>query len=155
MKPCPFCGGGARLAPSANRSVRLEVDHKPGCFLDASDTMRWYYADEESGQSAEEVAAEEWNRRSESACEPKVRCVAEVKVDGEQLEQLVHDAAVELTGIDRDALLALADEFDKTADYIASCIESMAGDIDMQAVEAESEQRDYARRIREALGVES
>ena len=40
--------------------------------------------------------------------EPKVRCVAEVKVDGGQLEQLVHDAAVELTGIDRDALLALA-----------------------------------------------
>ena len=36
--------------------------------------------------------------------EPKVRCVAEVKVDGEQLEELVHDAAVELTGIDRDAL---------------------------------------------------
>lgn len=42
--------------------------------------------------------------------EPKVRCVAEVKVDGERLEQLAHDAAVELTGIDRDALLALADE---------------------------------------------
>ena len=35
--------------------------------------------------------------------EPKVKCVAEVKIDGEQLEQLVHDAAVELTGIDRDA----------------------------------------------------
>lgn len=35
--------------------------------------------------------------------EPKVKCVAEVKVDGERLEQLAHDAAVELTGIDRDA----------------------------------------------------
>ena len=44
--------------------------------------------------------------------EPKVKCVAEVKIDGEQLEQLVHDAAVELTGIDRDALLALADEIE-------------------------------------------
>lgn len=65
MKPCPFCGGGARLAPSANRSVRLEVDHKPGCFLDASDTLRWYYEDVDSCQSAEEVAAEEWNRRAE------------------------------------------------------------------------------------------
>ena len=42
--------------------------------------------------------------------EPKVKCVAEVKDDGERLEQLVHDAAVELTGIDRDARLALADE---------------------------------------------
>ena len=45
--------------------------------------------------------------------EPKVKCVAEVKVDGEQLEKLVHDAAVELTGIDRDALLALADEIEE------------------------------------------
>ena len=44
--------------------------------------------------------------------EPKVKCVAEVKVDGERLEQLVHDAAVEMAGIDRDALLALADEME-------------------------------------------
>ena len=42
--------------------------------------------------------------------EPKVKCVAEVKIDGERLESLVHDAAVELTGVDPDALLALADE---------------------------------------------
>lgn len=41
--------------------------------------------------------------------EPKVRCVAEVKVDGERLERLAHDVAVELTGIDRDALLKVAD----------------------------------------------
>ena len=54
---------------------------------------------------------------------------------------------------DRDALLALADEFDGKADYIASCIESMDGDLDMHAVEAEAEQREYARRIREACGV--
>lgn len=53
---------------------------------------------------------------------------------------------------DRDALLALADEFDGKADYIASCIESMDGDFDMHAVEAEAEQREYARRIRKACG---
>lgn len=41
--------------------------------------------------------------------EPKVKCVAEVKIDGERLEQPVHDAAVKLTGIDCDALLALAE----------------------------------------------
>lgn len=41
--------------------------------------------------------------------EPKVRCVAEVKVDGERLERLAHDVAVEMTGIDRDALLKVAD----------------------------------------------
>lgn len=40
--------------------------------------------------------------------EPKVKCVAEVKVDGERLEKLVHDAAVELTGIDQERLLAIA-----------------------------------------------
>ena len=50
--------------------------------------------------------------------EPKVKCVAEVKVDGEQLEKLVHDAAVELTGIDRDALLALADEMQSELDEV-------------------------------------
>ena len=38
--------------------------------------------------------------------EPKVKCVAEVKVDGEQLEKLVHDAAVELTGIAASSYLA-------------------------------------------------
>lgn len=48
--------------------------------------------------------------------EPKVRCVAEVKVDGERLEELVHDAAVELTGIDRDALLKLAEKARKLGD---------------------------------------
>lgn len=54
--------------------------------------------------------------------------------------------------IDRERLLALADEFDGKADYIASCIEGMDGDLDMHAVEAEAEQREYARRIREACG---
>lgn len=69
--------------------------------------------------------------------EPKVKCVAEVKVDGERLEQLVHDAAVELTGIDRDALLALADKLS---------MEGMDG-YTMSPSE-------YARHIRKALGVD-
>ena len=43
-------------------------------------------------------------------CGAKVKCAAEIKVDGERLEKLAHDAAVELTGVDRDALMALADE---------------------------------------------
>lgn len=75
--------------------------------------------------------------------EPKVECVAEVKVDGEQLEKLVHDAAVELTGIDRDALLALADDVDGAADDSGD-FEPLAGIF-----------RDIARRIREALGGEA
>ena len=70
--------------------------------------------------------------------EPKVKCVAEVKIDGEQLEKLAHDAAVELTGIDRDALLELADEMDMA--YPDS------RDVAVEYID------DYARRIREACG---
>ena len=77
--------------------------------------------------------------------EPKVKCVAEVKVDGEQLEKLVHDAAVELTGIDRDALLALADEMQGYADGAAS--EYVFTYLSAGSLWS------YADRIREALGV--
>ena len=77
--------------------------------------------------------------------EPKVKCVAEVKVDGERLEQLVHDAAVELTGIDRDALLALADEM-KEKVLVYDRLGLMVSTRDVMG---------YADRIREALGVKS
>ena len=70
--------------------------------------------------------------------EPKVKCVAEVKVDGEQLEKLAHDAAVELTGIDREALLELAEELANVRRW--SCY-------------TDSDLLDIADRIREALGV--
>ena len=78
--------------------------------------------------------------------EPKVKCVAEVKTDGEQLEKLVHEAVVEYAGVDREALLALAEELSGNilvvpavygtyqSGYVAAC-------------------QDIARRIREALGV--
>lgn len=72
--------------------------------------------------------------------EPKVKCVAEVKVDGERLEKLAHDAAVELTGIDRDALMALADEMQRELDECESDHE-IAGKIENKI-----------HRIREALG---
>ena len=78
--------------------------------------------------------------------EPKVKCVAEVKIDGEQLEELVHDAAVELIGIDRDALLALADEMDNPLRQAVWNQEP--------GVRREHIMSNYARRIREALGVE-
>lgn len=79
--------------------------------------------------------------------EPKVRCVSEVKVDGERLERLAHDVAVELTGIDRDALLALAGEIEEKAQFARASTEHAviyAG----YAREYES----FARRIREACG---
>lgn len=76
--------------------------------------------------------------------EPNVRCVAEIKVDGEQLEKLAHDAAVELTGIDRDALLALADEMDRRQRDVATA--ATDGVVDAWCL------REYADLIREACG---
>lgn len=91
--------------------------------------------------------------------EPKVRCVAEVKVDGERLEKLVNDAAVEVTGIDRDALLALAKGLDSKADDIIRAAQharfSKLGPTMGEAKHEACEWRGIARRIREALGVES
>lgn len=80
--------------------------------------------------------------------EPKVKCVAEVKVDGERLEKLAHDVAVKLIGIDRDALLAIAEEI----------VEMFRlGAFTGEGIDAKwcRELHDkYARRIREACGVE-
>lgn len=81
--------------------------------------------------------------------EPEVRCVAEVKVDGERLEKLVHDAAVELTGIDRDALLKLADEIDRKSN------DGTVNPDPMRPLATSLDLFGYARRIREALGVGS
>lgn len=71
--------------------------------------------------------------------EPKVKCVAEIKVDGERLEQLVHDAAVEYAGVDRDALLAVAETLE-------DC-EGRGSDLTALGYSC------LAKRIREALGV--
>ena len=86
---------------------------------------------------------EAWRRLADliEPSEPKVRCVAEVKIDGERLEELVHDAAVKLTGIDRDALLALADEMDAYSGHFSTGLQECT----VQA---------WAVAIRDALGVE-
>ena len=84
--------------------------------------------------------------------EPKVKCVAEVKVDGGRLEQLVHDATVELTGIDREALLALADEMGRVSSRCDFCIKNSGCDWADEIICLESHIDDYAQRIREALG---
>ena len=72
---------------------------------------------------------------------PTGRCIAEGPVGGGGIEQLGHDAAVELTGIDRDALRAVAEDVDGAADDSGG-LEPLAGVF-----------RDIARCIREALGV--
>lgn len=68
--------------------------------------------------------------------EPKTKCVAEVKIDGEQLEKLANEAVAKVTGIDRDALLALADELEQEPGPVCGVCMGKT-----------------ARRIREALGV--
>lgn len=77
--------------------------------------------------------------------EPKVKCVAEVKVDGEQLEKLVHDAVVEYAGVDREALLELADEIralnENAEIHLFNTVR--ISDTTLLAIE---------RRIREAIG---
>lgn len=78
--------------------------------------------------------------------EPKVKCVAEVKVDGERLEELAHDAAAELTDIDRDALLALADELEEDACWEVKTSGDTSGAWRL---------KDACDLIREILGVES
>ena len=80
--------------------------------------------------------------------EPKVKCVAEVKVDGEQLEKLVHDVAVEYAGVDREALLALADEIDRKSN------DGTVNPDPMRPLATSLDLFGYARRIREACGEE-
>ena len=71
--------------------------------------------------------------------EPKVKCVAEVKIEGDKLDEAVHRAMAEYAGVDRDALLALADDIDKQTDG--------------SMFDAWLEDGHYiARRIREACG---
>ena len=84
--------------------------------------------------------------------EPKVKCVAEVKVDGEKLEKLVHEAVVEYAGVDRDALLKLAEELEKCAWYFGLDFDEDEPLRD-RLKEASEDFAGCARRIREALGV--
>ena len=41
------------------------------------------------------------------------KCIAEVKIDGEELHECVNQAVREISGIDRDALLKIADDMDE------------------------------------------
>lgn len=75
-----------------------------------------------------------------------------VKVDGERLEKLAHDAAVELTGIDRDALLKEVDELEKCAWYFGLDFDEDEPLRD-RLKEASGDFAGSARRIRKALEV--
>lgn len=84
--------------------------------------------------------------------EPEVKCVAEVKLDGERLEKLAYDAAVELTGIDRDALLEEAKELEKCARYFGLDFDEDEPLRD-RLKEASEDFAGCAAHIREALGL--
>lgn len=75
--------------------------------------------------------------------EPKTTCIAEVKIEGEKLDEVVNRAIAEYTGIDRDALLRLARYMDKD---VAETEAHFSNVISTKSVS------DYARRIREACG---
>lgn len=82
--------------------------------------------------------------------EPEVKCAAEVKIEGAKLDEAVHRAMAEYTGVDRDELLALADKMAMTprcdlCPVTVSCTEHAGGC-------AEALMGHYARRIREACG---
>lgn len=127
----------------ARRLRKLEVCEFDGEFIDCgevenalglvSDDGAWYEA-EGVTRLADLI----------EPSEPKVKCVAEVKFDGERLEQLAYDAAVELTGIDRDALLTLADELEEDACWEVQTPGDTNGAWRL---------KDACDRIREALGV--
>ena len=124
-------GQANKLGPNMDAH---EFAHYTADVIDVDECMTWYEMELRLADLIE-------------PSEPKVRCVAEVKIDGEQLEELVHDAAVELTGIDRDALLALADEMDRDGKIQREL--QKAGErwfVDGLDV------REYARRIRAACG---
>lgn len=76
--------------------------------------------------------------------ELKTTCIAEVKIEGEKLDEAVNRAIAEYTGIDRDALLRLARYMDKD---VAETEAHFSNVISTKSVS------DYARRIREACGV--
>ena len=122
-------GQAKKLGPNMDAP---EFAHYTADVIDVNECMTWYEMELRLADLIE-------------PCEPKVKCVADVKVDGERLESLVHDAAVELTGIDRDALLALADKLECDGDC-NGC--DMGGGIWCGA------QVYAARRIREACGEE-
>lgn len=72
--------------------------------------------------------------------ELKTTCIAEVKIEGEKLDEAMNRAIAEYTGVDRDALLALAVEMARLA--------MSAG----HPYVSKSYLTRYASRIREACG---
>lgn len=78
--------------------------------------------------------------------EPEPYCIANVTIDGEELERVANNAVKEAIGIDRDALLKLAYFMDRVA------VEFM--DTAPHEFNPCTLAKAWAREIREALGVD-
>ena len=125
------------VAQNMRDGVKSKTEYEMLSLNGSSAAIRWLISYVVFGDKKYHSGVDLMNRLADliEPGEQKVRCVAEVKIDGERLEELVCDAAVKLTGIDRDALLALADEM--SMDGMDGLLIPMS---------------EYARRIREACG---
>ena len=137
------------VAQNMRDGVKSKTEFELLSLNGSSSAIRWLISYVVFGDKKYHSGVDLMNRLADliEPDEPKVKCVAEVKVDGERLEKLARDAAAELTGIDRDALLALAKELSGdvlvvpavygtyASGYVAAC-------------------QDIACRIREACGEE-
>lgn len=74
------------------------------------------------------------------------KCVAEIKIEGEQLEEIVREAAAEYAGIDRERLLAIA------AVMAADSVRSSKSDHAISPVYALKAARDIAEACGETFG---
>ena len=138
------------VAQNMRDGVKSKTEYEMLSLNGSSAAIRWLISYVVFGDKKYHSGVDLMNRLADliEPGEQKVRCVAEVKIDGERLEELVCDAAVKLTGIDRGALLALASTIIearnalpyKTVDWtdVVTISRSMLDDI--------------ARRIREACG---
>ena len=110
------------VAQNMRDGVKSKTEFELLSLNGSSSAIRWLISYVVFGDKKYHSGVDLMNRLADliEPDEPKVKCVAEVKVDGEQLEKLVHDVAVEYAGVDREALLALAEEMQGHADGAAS-----------------------------------
>lgn len=74
LKPCPFCGGEAKMHAAFANGIASRV----GAYVECGSCGTW--SKTHWGDGAQEKAAEAWNRRAERTCRIEVD-VEEVETD--------------------------------------------------------------------------